>query len=49
MTYETILFEPGTVAKITLFIEQAVRENPEEYFWVHKRWPNALYKSKGES
>lgn len=35
-----------TVAKITLFIEQAVRDNPEEYFWVHKRWPNALYKNQ---
>ncbi len=33
-----------TVNKITAFIEQAVRANPEEYFWTHKRWPNALYK-----
>lgn len=34
-----------TVNKITAFIETAVRANPEEYFWTHKRWPNALYKS----
>ncbi len=33
-----------TVCKISTFIEQAVRDNPEEWFWVHKRWPNALYK-----
>ncbi|HTM82363.1 lysophospholipid acyltransferase family protein [Asticcacaulis sp.] len=34
-----------TVCKISAFIEQAVRDNPEEWFWVHKRWPNALYKT----
>lgn len=34
-----------TVCKISAFIEQAVRDNPEEWFWVHKRWPNALYKA----
>lgn len=34
-----------TVCRITAFIEQAVRENPAEYFWTHKRWPNALYKT----
>lgn len=34
-----------TVCKITAFIEDAVRANPEEYFWTHKRWPNTLYKA----
>jgi KDO2-lipid IV(A) lauroyltransferase len=34
-----------TVCKISAFIEQAVRDNPEEWFWVHKRWPNTLYKT----
>jgi KDO2-lipid IV(A) lauroyltransferase len=34
-----------TVCKISAFIESAVRDNPEEWFWVHKRWPNALYKT----
>ena len=34
-----------TVCKISAFIEQAVRDNPEEWFWVHKRWPNNVYKS----
>ena len=33
-----------TVVRITAFIEQAVRANPEEYFWTHKRWPNEMYK-----
>ncbi|MDC7681783.1 lysophospholipid acyltransferase family protein [Asticcacaulis sp. BYS171W] len=33
-----------TVAKVSAFIEQVVRERPEEWFWVHKRWPNAAYK-----
>jgi Kdo2-lipid IVA lauroyltransferase/acyltransferase len=33
-----------TVCKISAFIESAVRDNPEEWFWVHKRWPNSLYK-----
>lgn len=34
-----------TVCKITAFIEQAVRDNPEEWFWVHKRWPNEVYRA----
>ena len=34
-----------TVCKISAFIEQAVRDNPEEWFWVHKRWPNEVYKA----
>ena len=33
-----------TVCKVSAFIEQAVRDNPEEWFWVHKRWPNEVYK-----
>ncbi|MFT4075684.1 MAG: lysophospholipid acyltransferase family protein [Asticcacaulis sp.] len=35
----------ATVCKISAFIEKAVRDNPEEWFWVHKRWPNSLYKA----
>ncbi|ESQ94264.1 lysophospholipid acyltransferase family protein [Asticcacaulis benevestitus] len=35
----------STVCKISAFIEQAVRDNPEEWFWVHKRWPNDVYKA----
>ncbi len=34
-----------TVCKISAFIEREVRANPEEWFWVHKRWPNEAYRS----
>jgi KDO2-lipid IV(A) lauroyltransferase len=32
-----------TVCKISAFVEQAVRDNPEEWFWVHKRFRNEDY------
>ncbi|MGZ3297703.1 MAG: lysophospholipid acyltransferase family protein [Asticcacaulis sp.] len=32
-----------TVCKVSRFIEDVVRERPEEWFWVHKRWPNDAY------
>lgn len=35
-----------TVAKINVFMEERVRARPEEWFWVHKRWPNEIYKKK---
>ena len=28
---------------ITRFIEDQVRARPEEWFWTHKRWPDAVY------
>ena len=31
------------VRRINAFIEERVRERPEEWFWVHKRWPNEAY------
>jgi KDO2-lipid IV(A) lauroyltransferase len=31
------------VQAITSFVEERVRERPQEWFWVHKRWPNAAY------
>jgi KDO2-lipid IV(A) lauroyltransferase len=31
------------VRRINAFIEERVRERPEEWFWVHKRWPTAAY------
>ena len=31
------------VQAITTFIEDRVREVPEDWFWVHKRWPQAVY------
>lgn len=36
----------ATVCRISRFIEDVVRERPQEWFWVHKRWPNDLYKRK---
>lgn len=34
-----------TVCKISAFVEQAVRENPEEWFWVHKRFRDEDYRA----
>lgn len=32
------------VTQVTTFIEDRIRENPAQWFWVHRRWPKALYK-----
>jgi KDO2-lipid IV(A) lauroyltransferase len=32
------------VRRVNAFIEDHVRARPTEWFWVHKRWPNAHYK-----
>lgn len=34
------------VRRINAFIEDRVRARPAEWFWVHKRWPNAIYKRR---
>ncbi len=31
------------VQAITTFVEDRVRERPEDWFWVHKRWPDRVY------
>jgi KDO2-lipid IV(A) lauroyltransferase len=33
------------VRRVSEFIEARVREHPEDWFWVHKRWPNEVYKA----
>ena len=33
------------VRRINAFMEARVRERPHEWFWVHKRWPNDVYKT----
>ena len=32
------------VGRVNAFIEDCVRARPAEWFWVHKRWPNEIYK-----
>lgn len=32
------------VRRINAFIEDRVRARPGEWFWVHRRWPNEVYK-----
>ena len=36
------------VAKVNAFVEARVRERPAEWFWVHKRWPAAVYAELAE-
>jgi KDO2-lipid IV(A) lauroyltransferase len=31
------------VQAVTRFVEDRVREVPEDWFWVHKRWPDRVY------
>jgi KDO2-lipid IV(A) lauroyltransferase len=31
------------VRLINAFMEERIRERPEEWFWVHKRWANEVY------
>jgi KDO2-lipid IV(A) lauroyltransferase len=35
------------VNKINAFIENKIREAPEQWFWVHKRWPKQAWISAG--
>jgi len=32
------------VTQINRFIEDRVRDNPGQWFWVHRRWPKSLYR-----
>ena len=36
------------VAQVNAFIEDRIRDRPTEWFWVHKRWPNEIYKPPRE-
>jgi len=35
----------ATVQKINHFMEDRIRENPAQWFWVHRRWPKEHYKN----
>lgn len=37
----------NAVVAINQFIEDRIVEAPEQWFWVHKRWPNDVYKAAG--
>jgi KDO2-lipid IV(A) lauroyltransferase len=32
------------VRRVNAFMEERIRDRPEEWFWVHKRWPNEVYR-----
>jgi KDO2-lipid IV(A) lauroyltransferase len=34
------------VRRINAFVEERVRARPTEWFWVHKRWPNEIYRKR---
>ena len=34
------------VERVNRFMEERIRERPEEWFWVHRRWPNEAYPDK---
>ncbi len=34
------------VRRVNAFIEERVLARPEEWFWVHKRWPSEVYKAQ---
>jgi KDO2-lipid IV(A) lauroyltransferase len=36
----------ATVTKITEFIEARIRENPGQWFWMHRRWPKIPRKDR---
>lgn len=35
------------VERITSFIEDEVRDNPEQWFWQHRRWPKDAWRNAG--
>ncbi len=38
---------PAAVRRINAFMETRVREAPEQWFWVHRRWPKEAWRAAG--
>ncbi|MET0182489.1 MAG: lysophospholipid acyltransferase family protein [Caulobacterales bacterium] len=38
---------PASVARINQFMEARIREAPEQWFWVHQRWPKEAWAKAG--
>lgn len=34
------------VRRVNAFMEDRIRDRPDEWFWVHKRWPNEVYRRR---
>lgn len=51
ITVEKTGDRPGDIRRgvqaVTTFVEDRVRERPEDWFWVHKRWPEQVYAALG--
>jgi len=35
-----------TVEQINIFLEKEIRKHPQNWFWVHRRWPKHFYKKQ---
>ena len=35
-----------TVEQINMFLEEQIRKEPQNWFWVHRRWPKEIYKKE---